>query len=172
MSVDHMLLRVSPNFLDIPSNQWLEKLTAETVMTLGSQLDVIEQLCSVLGFEHDEHEDQLRLQCWREFQSQDSISSDRQPPLMATICYRYHQHDDNGRVIMYNLLSDPVDCISINRAYPEDFLPVVDVFSDLAPFLIFDPTDGSFTNPEKLFYSLDDWLQKNYEEDVWSFQYK
>jgi hypothetical protein len=172
MSVDHTLLRVSSSFFDIPSNQWLEELTAETIMTFGSQPDVIRRLCSILGFEHDAHEDKLRLKYWRESQSQDSIPSDRQPPAIATIHYKYHQSEDNGRVVRYLLLGDPIDCISMNRAYPEDFLPVVDVLSELAPFLILDPTDGSFTNPEELFYSLDDWIQKNYEEDVWSFQYE
>jgi hypothetical protein len=172
MSVDHILLRVSPSFFDIPSDQWLEKLTAETVMTFGSQLDVIRRLCSILEFEHDDQEDQVCLKYWRQSQSQDSIPFARQPPAMATIYYKYHQSEDNGRVVRYLLLGDPVDCISMNRAYPEDFLPVVDVFGDLAPFLVFDPTDGSFTNPEKLFYSLDNWMQKNYEKDVWSFQYE
>jgi hypothetical protein len=172
MSVDYTLLRISPVFLDIPSDQWLEELTAETVMTIGSQLDVIGRLCSILGFEHDDQEDELRLKYWREAQYQDPLSSAYQLPSIATVTYKYHQSNDNGRVVEYRLSGDPVDYVSINRAYPEDFLPVVDVLSDIAPFLVFDPADGSLTNPEGLFYSLDDWIQKNYEEDVWSFQYE
>lgn len=172
MSIDFFLFRIAPDFLRIPSDQMVERMTAETALPFGAQKELIDQLCSNLGFEHDEAEDDLWLEHWRDSQAQGLIPLDRQPPVIATIRYRYHQENDNGRVVIYSLSSDPVDCISTNRAYPEDFLPIVDVFRELAPFLMLDPTDSKFINPEEFFYSLDDWMQKNYEEDACSFRYE
>lgn len=68
-------------------------------------------------------------------------------------------------------MDDPIIMISINRAYPEDFLPIVNVLSDIAPFEVCDPQLGEFTNTDKLFYSFDGWMQKNYEEDELSLHY-
>ena len=172
MSVDYTLLRIAPDFLKIPPDQMVEKMTAETVLPFGAPKELIDQLCSILGFEHDEAENNLRLERWKDSQAQGFVSHDWQPPVTSTIRYEYHQKDDNGRVVIYSLSSDPVICISINRAYPEDFLPIVDVFRELAPFLMLDPTDSKFINPEGFFYSLDDWMQKNYEEDACSFRYE
>lgn len=172
MSVDFFLFRIAPDFLKIPSDQMVERMTAETILPFGAQKELIDQLCSNLGFEHDEAEDDLRLERWRDSQAQGLISRDQQPPGISTICYRYHQENDNGRVVTYSLDGDPVICISTNQACSEDFLPIVDVFRELAPFLMFDPTDCEFINPEEFFYSLDDWMQKNYEEDACSFRYE
>jgi hypothetical protein len=94
-----------------------------------------------------------------------------QPLTIATIYYQYPHRENDGRVVKYSFIGDPVEYISINRAYPEDFLPIVNVLNDFSPFLIFDPTNGQFDKPEELFYSFENWLQKNYEEDELSFQY-
>lgn len=172
MSVDYTLFRVSSEFLEIPSSQKLKEWTAETALPFGSRLDIIERLCSILGFEHDERRDKQILKCWKESQSEGLISSDCQPQITTTVHYKYHQNNNNGRVVTYELEGDPIICIWMNRAYLEDFFPLVEVLSELAPFLVLDPQDGRLTNPEEFFYSLDDWIQKNYEEDVRSFQYE
>jgi len=41
-------------------------------------------------------------------------------------------------------------CISINRASQEDFLPIITVLSELAPFEIVD-IDGEAISPDELF---------------------
>jgi hypothetical protein len=146
MSVNYLLLRISPSVFPDDPNQILEELTDETVLPFGSQQEIIDCLCSVLGFEH--YTDYTQ----------------------TIIFYKYHHRDNCGRVVRYSLLDNPVTAISINRAYPEDLLPVIDVLKHLEPFIILTP--HKLLNPEKLFYSFDDWIQKNYDEDELSFYYE
>lgn len=147
MSVDYLLLRILPSIFHDDPNQILEELTDETVLPFGSQPEIIDCLCSVLGFEH-----------YTDYTHR------------TIIFYKYHHYDDCGRVVRYSLQDNPVTALSINRAYPEDFLPVTDVLKHLEPFIIVTPDE--LLNPEKLFYSFDDWMQKNYEEDQIQFDYE
>jgi hypothetical protein len=121
---------------------------------------MIERLCSSLEFEHDEQYDKRTLESLIKARSEGLIHSGYQPLIIATICYQYPHHNNDGRLIAYSLIGDPVEYVSINRAYPEDLLPIVNVLNDISPFLIFDPTNDQLNKPEELFYSLDDWLQK------------
>ena len=146
MSVNYLLLRISSSIFHDDHNQILLDLTDETVLPFGSQQEIIDCLCSVRGFEHYTYNTHQTI-----------------------IFYKYHHHGDCGREVRYSLLDDPVTTLSINRAYPEDFLPVIDVLKQLEPFIIVAPDE--LLNLEKLFYSFDDWMQKNYEEDETSFYY-
>lgn len=123
MSIDYDLYKVPQ--VTVPS----EMLEA---IPFGSQQEIIDRLCSILGF---------------------SLTSENSPS--ATIFYQYHHESDCGRVIQYRIHGDPVSSISINRALPEDLLPVVDVLGDLAPFVIVSSVDG-LTNLYQLFYTFID----------------
>ena len=144
MSVDYDLYRV-------PLEPILDEMNQPMPFGIffGSQQEIIDRLCFVLGFERNAKEDE-----W--------LTSEHSP--IATIFYKYHHKSDCGRVIRYKICDDPVISISINRAFPEDLLPVINVLSNLAPFAIVSSVNG-LTNPQELFYSCDDWLQKNYQED-------
>lgn len=155
MSVDYMLLRVT-------SNQKIETMTK--LLPFGSQQEVINRLCYVLGFERDTWEDehvQLEIEKW--MRSQGHLKPEDKKPSRATMLYKYHHKNDNGRIVSYSLQGDPVASFHINRAYPEDFLPVIEVLRHLEPFSIMGPQ--GHIDPESLFYTVDDWVQKNYEEE-------
>lgn len=145
MSVDFFLFRV-------PIDQDPVGTDAQ-LLVFGSQEEIIERLSSEIGFEVLSREDLPNIGPW------------------ATIAYTYHNENDEGREVEFALQGDPVDCISINRAYPEDFLPVISLLDDIGPFLIQGPEDEPI-NPDDFFYSYDDWIQKNYEEDELSFAYE
>ena len=49
------------------------------------------------------------------------------------------QIERDGRSISLTVMGDPVDSFSVDHASPWDLLPFVEVFSDLAPFAIYDP---------------------------------
>lgn len=146
MSDDYFLLRV-------PIDQNSAGTDKQTLI-FGSQDKIIERFSSEISFEVLSRRDLPNIESW------------------VTIAYTYHNKNDQGRRVKFALHEDPLACISINRAYPEDFLPVINVLSDLGPFLIQGPEDEPI-NPEDFFYSYDDWIQKNYEyEDDLSFRYK
>ncbi|XHX79602.1 MAG: hypothetical protein RBJ76_06705 [Stenomitos frigidus ULC029] len=143
MSVDYWLFRASAK----------QEMDGTEELPFGSQEENIERLCSTSGFE------------LRSKEPLANIGS------RATITYTYRQKNDMGRDVEFALQGDPVACISTNRSYREDFLPVIAILLDLSPFEIGD-LDGDIVSPEKLFYSLDDWMQKNYQEEVLSFNYE
>lgn len=136
MSVDYFLIRIPPNQQPETCNEWLP---------FGSQQEIIDRLCAVIGFE---------------FPPKQDLSKDYRT---ATIRYTYQHRNEQGRVIKYLLQKDPVACISINRAYPEDLLPIVEILNNLSPFAILTP-QGQM-ELESLVYSFDDWIEKNYEEE-------
>lgn len=145
MSIDYDLYRV-------PLEPILDEMNQPMPFGIpfGSQKEIIDRLCSVLGFERNANK------------KDEWLTSEHSP--RATILYKYHHISARGRVIRYQICDEPVISISINRAFPEDLLPVIDVLSNLAPFVIVSSVDG-VTNPQELFYSFDDWVQKNYQED-------
>ena len=145
MSVDYFLYRVS---IDKDASD-----RADQLLAFGSQDAIIERLSSVIGFEVLSREELPNIGHW------------------VTVTYTYHNENDEGRVVEFALQDDPIACISINRAYPEDFLPVMNILDDLGPFLIQGPEDEPI-NPDDFFYSYADWIQKNYEEDELSFGYE
>lgn len=160
MSVDYMLIRIL-------SGRELEAMNE--LSPFGSQQEIIDRLCAVLGFERNIWEDEhLRPEREEYLRNQGLLHPDEQRPPWATILYRHHHENDDGRVVSYSLQGDPIECISINRAYPEDFLPVIDILQELNPFLILGPEEP--IDPESLFYTFDDWIQKNYEEG-WILNY-
>ncbi len=121
------------------------------MLGFGSQQEVIDRLCTLPDFD--------RAEIRKYAQSQGALS---ELPPSAAILYTFHYENDSGRTVSYSLCEDPVGCICINRAYPEDFLPLIDALKDLSPFTILGPR--GYIDPESLFYTLDDWIQKNYEE--------
>ncbi len=144
MSVDFFLYRIPS---DLSSSDSIEKF-----LPFGSQDEIIEHFSSEIGFE---------------LLSQDSPPNSRN---WITFLYTYHHESNMGRVVEFSLEDDPVTCISINRAYPEDFWPVINTFNELSPFLIQGP-DVKPINPDEFIYSFDDWIQKNYEANELSFSY-
>lgn len=150
MSVDFSLFRASSE----------DEFDEASELSFGNQQEIIERLCSTVGFEYDHEYNERQLAALKEYQKE-QISSDMSP--MSIIFYCYHHEDDMGRAIEYYLQGDPVTCISINRAYPEDFLPIIEALEDLEPFVIFGP-DGTL-QPEELDYSYDEWIEMNYEDN-------
>ncbi|MBL1175061.1 hypothetical protein [Pantanalinema sp. GBBB05] len=110
----------------------------------GDRAEIVERLCSVLGF-----------------QIESGTLSDRSSQVIVS--YQYHHEDDQGRGVEFSFMQDPVIFVSINRAQPEDFYPVIHVLKDLSPFAIVENGD-MILDPERLYYSFDDWMQLNYED--------
>lgn len=138
MSVDYFLFRASPS----KDNQTM----MQELLPFGSQEEVLQRLCSSPGFKPS---------------TKKRINNDKS---WAFVTYCYSYGDREGREIEFALQGDPVDCISVNRAYKEDFLPITHVLTDLAPFEIMD-IDGEFVSPDELSYSFSDWTQENYKNN-------
>jgi len=97
------------------------------------------------------------------FKLQNNVSYTSAQPL-AIVTYTYPQKYGNSREVDFTLQGDPVRCFSVRHCYREDFLLIVDVFNNLAPFQIWNE-QGEMMKAEELSYSLSDWLQKNFEEE-------
>jgi hypothetical protein len=83
---------------------------------------------------------------------------------IVTITYEYAHKHDKGRIINYSLTDDPIIGISLEKCHAEDFLPLIDVLKDLSPFDLKCLASDTI-NLDSLSYSLDAWLQINYEEN-------
>ncbi|MEL7086488.1 MAG: hypothetical protein AAGM36_18560 [Cyanobacteria bacterium J06597_1] len=153
MSVDYSLFRSSKELLDVPCDRRISELDEQTILPFGSQHDLIECLCSIPKFFENNWQPKRTLKC-KQYSPSSSID----------YVYEYHQSGCNGRMVTYVLRDDPVIEFSINRAFPEDFLPLVHALEDLGPFLVFDPQLGKLMSPSDLNYAIDEWLKKNYQE--------
>jgi hypothetical protein len=109
MSVDYCLFR-SPTDRDNPGSQ---------LPAFGSQKDIIERLCAI-----------------PEFTLHKKSLEDDIPWATMTYIGKGEQGEDFG--FDFELQGDPVDCISSSDISPRDFLPIIEAFSELAPFEIID----------------------------------
>jgi hypothetical protein len=122
MSVDYWLFRV-PFEQDDPNAEQ---------PPFGSQEEVVNRLCSQPGFTLHRKERLENSEPW------------------AVIVYITENEEGEESDVEFSIQGDPVICISINRASQEDFLPIVTVLSELAPFEIVD-IDGEAISPDELF---------------------
>jgi hypothetical protein len=117
----------------------------ETKLVFGSQDEILDRLCSIIGFE-----DLRQEQC----------------PIRGKVAYLdYIYHNENDLIfgVTFELLEDPVGFIMAETEEVEDFWPIIEALKDLGPFLVQGPEDDPI-NPDEFFYSYDDWMQIKYEE--------
>lgn len=151
MGVSLSLYRVANSFLNIPSNQRISELNEEVVLPFGSRSHIVELLCAASGFSHN-------------------LAEGTTPPL-AWINYWYQPDNIDGRILTYRICNDPVSCITVKRAYVEDFLPIIDVLKNLEPFLVLNPSSSKLISPHEFKYSMEEWFQKNSVGDAFNFKY-
>ncbi|MBD2075146.1 hypothetical protein H6F86_14830 [Phormidium sp. FACHB-592] len=122
MSVDYWLFRV-PFKRDDPKAE---------LTPFGSQEEVVNRLCSQPGFT---------------LHRKKRIENDEP---WAVIVYITANEEGEESDVEFSVQGDPVTCISIHRAFREDFLPIITVLSELAPFEIVD-INGEAISPDELF---------------------
>jgi hypothetical protein len=177
---EYWLFRVHPN-------QTIE--TMDELLPFGRQAAIVNRLCNAPGFTYDAWH--IATSARKDYThseggsnknlvkpTNNSESSTRSNSIslrsyskrssqkisIVTITYEYAHKHDKGRIINYSLTDEPIMVISVERSHAEDFLPLIDVLKDLSPFDLKCLASDTI-NLDSLSYSLDAWLQINYEEN-------
>jgi hypothetical protein len=137
MSHGYMLFRLKERLPE--GGAPLSRLDDSSTLPFSPMDDVVGRLAAIPGMERLSAEaEAMRAEATRGFL----------PEMELPVCVEFNWNGPS-RELTVRAFGDPVSMISIERSEPWDFLPIVDAFGDLAPFVLATEIDDRLVDPEQ-----------------------